>query len=143
MAAEAMAEMLNDSKGSMDNGQDGLTGLSEPAAAQQGDNMKTWMTNKHFSTLFSAFRGRSVNLNLQNTGLSDIAGLEQLGKHLNDGGCLRWVMLCFSPLLSPITMHIPTTHTAITALDVSGCGSHSVRVRLIDESHTSLGPRPR
>ena len=68
--------------------------------SEHGGDMKTWMTNKHFSTLFSAFRGRSVNLNLQNAGLSDTVGLEQLGKHLKDGGCLRWVVLCFSPPLS-------------------------------------------
>jgi hypothetical protein len=75
--------------------------------SEHGDDMKTWMTNKHFSTLFSAFRGRSVNLNLQNTGLSGTLGLEQLGKNLKDGEGLRWVMLCFSPLLSPLIMHIP------------------------------------
>jgi hypothetical protein len=90
--------------------------------SEHGDDMKTWMTNKHFSTLLSAFRDRSVNLNLQNTGLSGTLGLEQLGKHLKDGGCLRWVVLCFSPLLSPPHHAYSTTHSAITALDVSGCG---------------------
>jgi hypothetical protein len=91
--------------------------------SEHGGDMKTWMTNKHFSTLFSAFRGRSVNLDLQNTGLSDTLGLEQLGKHLKDGGCLRWVVLCFSPLLShPPCIFPQRTHSAITVLDVSGCG---------------------
>ena len=83
--------------------------------SEHGDDMKTWMTNKHFSTLFSAFRGRSVNLNLQNTGLSDIVGLEQLGKNLKAGRCLRWVMhaiICFSSLLSALTHHHAHSHNA-------------------------------
>ena len=54
-----------------------------------GSGMK--MTTKQFSTLFPLLKGRACSLNLQNTGLSNTVGSEQLGVCLHRGGSLRYI----------------------------------------------------
>jgi Ca2+-binding EF-hand superfamily protein len=66
----------------------GSAGWSDGAADfSVHSDMKTWMTNKHFSILFSILSAgqRVRSLDLQNTGLSAAVGIEQLARAFKTG----------------------------------------------------------